>query len=271
MQECDTASVTFDITSPSNERIKWLVRLRDRKHRDSEGVFVVEGRRLYQRALDAGFSPVVTFVSDPGAQTVGEAVAVSPEALHRASYRSRSQGLIAVFEQMDTELDDIELGQCPLILLVENLEKPGNLGAMCRTAAAVRATAVVSVGDTVDPWNPNALRASTGAIFSLPVVASSWNEVEPWLADHGIKVAATSIDGDHTLWETDLSGPLAVVIGAEDEGISERARSIAGMLVAIPQADVGVDSLNASAAAAIFLFEVARQRHVSERNNPQPT
>lgn len=96
----------------------------------------------------------------------------------------------------------------------------------------------------------------------MPVMASSWAEVEPWLVERGIRVVASSIDGDRTLWQTDLSGPLAVVIGAEDVGTSERATSVADELVAIPQAGTGVDSLNASVAAAVFLYEAVRQRHL---------
>lgn len=260
MEHCDTAAVGFEITSPSNERIKWLVRLRDRTHRDHEGVFVVEGSRLYQRALDAGLAPQVTFVSDPAIGGVGETVTVAPEVLDKASYRARSQGLIAVFGQLETALDDLDKGSDPLFLIAENTEKPGNLGAMCRTAAAAGVDAVFTVGDTVDRWNPNAVRSSTGAIFSLPVVATSWDELESWVRDRGIRLVAASPDGGTTLWQTDLNGPLAVVVGAEDEGLSERAQSVAHHLVAIPQAETGVDSLNASVAAAVVLFEAVRQR-----------
>ncbi|HEX6220299.1 MAG TPA: RNA methyltransferase [Acidimicrobiia bacterium] len=254
----------FDITSQSNERIKWLVRLRERKHRDQELVFVVEGQRLYERALDAGLTPRITFVSQSGVATVGETLTVAPDVLDKASYRARSQALIAVFEQTGTGLDDIDRGADPLLLIAENVEKPGNLGAMCRTAAAAGATAVVTVGDTVDPWNPNAIRASTGAIFSVPVVVSSWDEVEPWLAVGGVRIVAASPGGGQSMWQTDLTGPVAVVIGAEDEGLSKRAASIADELVVIPQTETGVDSLNASVAAAVVLFEAARQRAVGE-------
>ena len=252
--------MAFDITSTSNDRIKWLVRLRDRRHRDAEDVFVVEGERLYRRALTAGLTPQVTFVSDPGIETVGDTVTVAPDVLDKASYRSRSQGLVAVFDQLDTSLDGIDLSDDPLVLVVESVEKPGNLGAMCRTAAAAGVDAVITVGETVDAWNPNALRASTGAVFSVPLAVSSWEEVEAWLADREVSVVAASPFGRATLWETDLAGSVAVVIGAEDRGLSERAESVAHELVAIPQANTGVDSLNASVAAALVLFEAIRQR-----------
>lgn len=251
----------FDITSPSNERIKWLVRLRDRKYRDAEGVFAVEGSRLYQRALAAGFDPIVTFVSDPAVEgVVGDHVTVTPEVLDKASYRSKSQGIVAVFRQGSLTLEDLDPGPSPLLLIVENVEKPGNLGAMCRTAAAVGVDAVITIGEIVDRWNPNALRASTGAVLTVPLAASSWDEVEPWLEERGISIVAASPDATKSLWQSDLTGPIAVVIGAEDEGLSEHARSLAHRRVAISQLQAGVDSLNASVAAAVVLFEAVRQR-----------
>lgn len=251
----------FDITSPANERVKWLVRLRDRRHRDAEGLFVVEGRRLYERALAAGLKPIVTFVSDPGiAVSVGDKISVSPEVLDKASYRPRAQGLISVFEQYGDSPDHLEIEGAPLLLIAEDVEKPGNLGAMCRTASAAGAHAVFTVGDTVDRWNPNALRSSTGAIFSLPVVATQWDEIGPWLADRGVMVVAATPHASDPVWGVDLTGPVALVIGAEDAGLSERARAIADEVVAIPQDGRGVDSLNASVAAAVVLFEAVRQR-----------
>jgi TrmH family RNA methyltransferase len=251
--------VRYDITSPGNERIKSLVRLRERKARDEERLFVVEGERLYQRALEAGLEPTITFVSG-GHQTVGETVTVAPEALDKASYRSRSQGIIGVFPQFETGLGRVESSSVPLLLVIEGVEKPGNLGAMMRTAAAAGVDAVVTVGGTVDPFNPNVVRSSTGALFTLPLAISSWEEATPWLEERGIGVVGASPAGDVALWDADLGGPVAIVVGAEDAGLSEQAAAVARELVAIPQTGPGVDSLNASVAAAVLLFEVVRQR-----------
>ena len=250
--------VGFDITSPANDRIKWLVRLRERKHRDAEGVFLVEGERLYRRALTAGLEPVVTLVSDSAVATVGETVSAASEVLDKASYRSRSEGIIGVFPQFDVTLERVKTPK--LVLITEDIEKPGNLGAMVRTAAAAGADAVVAVGSTVDPFNPNVLRASTGAVFSILIAVSDWDAVEHWLVGHGIRVVAASPEAPTSLYEVDLVGPVAVVVGAEDAGLSERAKSIASELVSIPQAQATTDSLNASVAAGIVLFEVVRQR-----------
>lgn len=256
----DTPPVPPDVTSAANDRIKWLIRLRDRKHRDAEGVFVVEGRRLYERALSVGLEPRATFSADPDGGLAGEVVTTAPEVLDKASYRERSEGLIAVFDQFQTGLDRLEVSSTPLLLIVEGIEKPGNLGAMMRTAAAAGVDGVITVGGSVDVFNPNALRASTGAVFSVSLAVSSWDDVVPWLAERRIRPVGASPDAPAQMWDADLSGPLALVIGAEDRGLTDRAQTAVDELVVIPQVGSGVDSLNASVAAAVLLFEAVRQR-----------
>lgn len=250
-----------DILSPSNDRIKWLIRLRDRRHRDAEGVFVVEGERLYRRALVAGLEPLVTFVAaETTVETTGPTLSVSPDALDKASYRQHSQGVIAVFGQIDTRLAALDVGRDPLILVAESIEKPGNLGAMLRTAGAAGADALVAVGETVDAHNPNVVRASTGALFTVPLALTDWDSLDLWLGEKRIRVVSASPDATEAVWETSLAGPLAIVVGAEDEGLSERATAVADLSVRIPQSTGPVDSLNVSVAAAILLFEARRQR-----------
>lgn len=254
-------AVVPDITSSGNDRIKWLVRLRERRHRDAEGVFVVEGGRLYNRAIAAGLSPVVTFVTEGAdVDVVGEVVTVEATALDKASYRERSEGLIAVFPEMMTSLDSLDIGQTPLLLVAEGVEKPGNLGAMMRTAGAAGVDAVVTVGESVDAHNPNAIRASTGAIFSVPLAITSWDELAPWLAARGIRLLAAAPSGGISLWDADLTGPVALVVGTEDQGLSPAAFEHATGIVEIPQSEGPVDSLNVSVAAAVLLFEATRQR-----------
>lgn len=254
--------MSVDIASPTNERIKWLVRLRDRRHRDAEGVFVVEGERLYTRALEAGRVPRVTFVEpDLSLETVGPAVTVAPAALDRASYRQRSQGVLAVFPQQDTGLTDLTPpGPDPLLVVAEGVEKPGNLGAMLRTAAAAGADALIAIGATVDLHNPNVLRASTGAVFSMPSAVTTWEELSPWLEKTGVRLVGAASSATNSMWDSDLTGAMALVLGAEDAGLSERALASLDEAVAIPQAPGAVDSLNVSVAAAILLFEARRQR-----------
>jgi RNA methyltransferase, TrmH family len=250
-----------DITSPGNDNIKWLVRLRERKHRDAEGLFVVEGDRIYRRALEAGFVPEITFVTDTSVvETVGKVLTVDPTALDRASYRRESEGIIAVFPQLDTTIAHLDLGTPPLILIAENVEKPGNLGAMLRTAGAAGADALITVGEALDAHNPNVVRASTGALFTVPLAMANWDELAPWLEHNGIRVICAAPDAAEPVWEAHLTGSLALVVGAEDAGLSQRAMALADRTVLIPQDTGIVDSLNVSVAAAILLFEARRQR-----------
>jgi len=253
--------VSPDITSPTNDRIKWLVRLRERRHRDDEGVFVVEGERLYRRALEAGLRPRVSFVAvDSSVDTVGETMTVAPTALDKASYRSRADKVIAVFPQLNTRLERVETPADPLLLVAEDVEKPGNLGAMLRTAAAAGADALIAVGGKPDPHNPNAVRASTGALFTTALAVSAWEELDPWLKERDIEVLCSTPTATEPVWDIDLTGPVALVVGAEDAGVSERAAAVCDRAVQIPQVTGTVDSLNVSVAAGVLLFESRRQR-----------
>lgn len=251
--------MTYDITSAANDRIKWLVRLREREHRDAEGVFLVEGERLYARAIESGLSPRVTF-TDGTTATSGATVTVKPAVLDRASYRKRSQRVIGVFPQLGTDLAELRLPDEPLLLIAENIEKPGNFGAMLRTASAAGVDAVITVGSGVDIHNPNTVRASTGALFTTPVAVSTWVELTPWLSGHGIRQVGASPAGDVSMWDADLTGALALAIGAEDEGLSPDALRRCDPVIAIPQTGTVVDSLNVSVAAAVLVFEARRQR-----------
>ncbi len=254
--------VTADITSPANDRIKWLVRLRsDRRRRDAEGLFIVEGERLYRRAVEAGLYPIITFLStESGAGTVGETLTVSPDAMDKASYRQRSQDLIGVFPQIDRRLANLSVPDRCLLLVAEEIEKPGNLGAMLRTTGAAGADALIAVGEHIDSHNPNLVRASTGSLFTTPLAVTDWETLGPWLDSREIDVVAASPDAGVSMWEADLSGPLALVVGAEDTGLSSSALQVADRSVRIDQEKGTVDSLNVSVAAAILLFEARRQR-----------
>ena len=249
------------IISPANDRIKRLVRLRDRKHRDMEGVFVVEGRREVGRATRAGLRPlgVYQLADEPESFPAETVYRCSPEALAKASYRSSPDEVIAVFDQFDTSLDRMAVGADPLILMTEGLEKPGNLGAILRTADAANADVVIAVDSKVDPFNPNVVRASTGAIFSVPFAVATLSETMEWLRVQQVSLLAASPEGDKPPWEIDLTGPVALMVGAEDLGLSAAAIEQADRLVRIPMLG-SVDSLNASVSMAILAYEAVRQR-----------
>jgi len=259
---CDTRVFmeNIEISSPKNERIKRLVRLRDRAHRDAEGVFLVEGERLMSRAQANGLTPLEIYVA-PGHALERDPTStiVEPAVLDKASYRSQAEGPIAVFAQFSTSLATIETGPSPLILIAESIEKPGNLGAILRTADAVGATAVITAGSGVDPFNPNVIRSSTGAIFSVPYAHSSLSELSQWLDDNTIELIITSPDAQTPYWEANLTGPLAILVGSEDRGLSDQAANLANRAVAIPMLGIS-DSLNVSVTAALLAFETRRQR-----------
>ncbi len=239
--------------------MKRLARLADRVARDAEGVFLVEGRHLVERALRAGFVAEAAYGDGSVAVDGLHMVSVIPEVLDRVSYRRRSQGVIAVFRQRRSRLDDIALGSESLVLVAENLEKPGNLGAILRTADAVGADAVVSVPDPMDVFNPNAIRASTGAVFTVPAPGASVGELRAWLSSAGVRLIAADPTAVARLWSADLTGPVALMVGAEHEGLSSEALSAADLVVSIPQAGAA-DSLNASVAMAVLSYETLRQR-----------
>ena len=247
----------FEITSAANPRMKRLARLA-RGDRD-DGLFAVEGERLVRRALAAGLEPVEAY--GDGSVTVEglHPVLVAPGVLDRVSYRERSQGVIAIFERRRSDLEDIVPGEPALVLVGEGLEKPGNLGAILRTGDAVGADAVITVPGEIDVFNPNAIRASTGAVFTVPVASGTVAETRMWLGRHGIELVAADPEATRTVWEADLTGPVALMVGAEDVGLTEEARAAADVLVSIPMAG-SVDSLNASVSMAILAYEAVRQR-----------
>ncbi|MDH3730126.1 MAG: RNA methyltransferase, partial [Acidimicrobiia bacterium] len=203
--------MTYDITSPSNDRIKELVRLRDRKHRDASGTFLVEGLREVSRATDAEVEIEEFFLCpDFGAQSMSSDVpvtTVSATAFAKISQRQNPDGILAVAKQWTTSLDAIVLSATPLVLVAEAIEKPGNLGAMLRTADAAGIDAVVACDPVVDVFNPNVVRASQGSLFSVAEGVGSPDEVMAWLKANGMAVVTTFPDADITYTDVDYTGP----------------------------------------------------------------
>lgn len=257
------------ITSLQNERVKDLVRLRERRHRDRTGRFLIEGYREIGRAVAAGavidtlyvcrdlfLGPNEDDLLDSLPDT--EIVELAAGPFRKISYRDRPEGLLAVAPQFPTDLALLAPGPAPLVLVAESIEKPGNLGTMLRTADAAGAT-MIAADPTTDPFNPNVVRASTGTLFTTPLAVDGSERVLEWLRSHSIAVAATTPDTDVLYWDADLSGPVAIVVGAEQYGLSDTWLEAADIRVRIPMAGVA-DSLNAAMAAGLALFEAARQR-----------
>lgn len=264
--------MTDPITSTSNPRIKALVRLRTRRERDTTGTFLVEGYRELTRALDAGVRIETLYTCDelylggnePAlvarvASDGSEIVPVAPEPFAKASYRDRPEGLVAVARQFDTSLDRIDLDDDPLLLVVEAIEKPGNLGTMLRTADAAGVRGVVVTDPTTDPFNPNVVRASLGTLFTVPVAVTDTPAAIAHLARHGVTTFATTPDATLPHSAADLTGPVAIVVGSEQYGLSDTWLTGADERIVIPMPG-SVDSLNAAMAAGIVIFEALRQR-----------
>jgi len=263
------------ITSVVNPRIKELVRLRERRERDRSGLFLIEGYRELRRAAEGGLRLEALYHCPSlylgeneaalveGARRAGsEVVSVAEAPFRKASYRDRPEGLLGVARQFPTSLDLLDPGPDPLILVVEAIEKPGNLGTMLRTAEAAGAAAVIVCDPTTDPFNPNVVRASLGTLFSLPLAVADTARTLAWLHQRGVRTVATTPSATRAHWDTDLTGAVALVVGSEQYGLSADWIAGASERVLIPMPG-SVDSLNAALAAGIVLFEALRQRTAS--------
>jgi TrmH family RNA methyltransferase len=260
------------ITSLQNPRIKQLVRLRERRERDDAGLFLIEGYREVRRALEkqvklhelyyapdwflGGNEPALLEQAQAAGAKLYE---LTQEAFAKCSYRDRPDGLLAVAPQWRRGLGDLALSPHPFLLVVESIEKPGNLGTILRSADAAGVDAVIVCDAVTDLFNPNVVRSSTGVLFSVPVVVEESAAVLAWLKDKGIRVVATTPDTPKLYTQTDLRGPLAIVMGSEQYGLSEFWLKESNALVRIPMAGQA-DSLNVAMATIITLFEAVRQR-----------
>ncbi len=267
------------VTSRSNPRVRAAAALRDRAQRDAQGLAVVDGAREIARALAAGATLVEAFVCEPLVRTADARsalaalaasgvprVSVSPAAFDRIAYGARSDGIVAIARIPATGLESIgaALPDDPLVVVLEGLEKPGNLGAVVRSADGAGAHAVIAASPRTDLWNPNAIRASIGTIFAVPVASAASDEVAAWLRDRGIRIVAARVDGGIPYEAADLTGPLAIVLGSEARGLSDAWRGDDVVAVRLPMHGVA-DSLNVSTAAAVLLYESRRQRDARRR------
>lgn len=241
------------ITSADNPRVREVLRLRKSRERRRAGLFVAEGQREVERAIAAGLTLRETYVAPellPEWAHGGQEV--SARVLARMAYRAEPEGVIAVVEAPQRELPR----NGSLYLVTVGVEKPGNLGATARSAEAAGADALVVAEGQADIWNPNAIRASTGAVFSLPVVEATLDEV----AALDVALVAAVVGASVRYTDADLTGPTALVVGAEDKGLPQQWRDAAALQVSIPVRRGTADSLNAATAAAVLLFEAVRQR-----------
>ena len=265
------------IDSPANPRIKAALALRERRGRDAAGLTLVDGGRESLRAMNAGALVETAFVcrslvgSNDARRVVEkletpigpygaevELVEIGERAFERLAFGDRTDGVVLVVRIPDRRLEDLAIPAAPLIVVTEDVEKPGNLGAILRTADAVAADAVIAAGGT-DLYNPNVIRASIGTVFSLQVAAAPAAEVAAWLRERDVRIVASRVDGARLHVDADLTGPVALVLGSEADGLSDAWRGPDVEGVRLPMLGVA-DSLNVSAAGAVLLYEAWRQR-----------
>lgn len=270
----DNGQVMTDplITSPANPRLKAVVALRRRRARDERGATLVDGAEELAIALAAGVRPEVLFwcpelFNADGAQegvvaqaraAGAEAVRLSRLAFEKIAYREGPDGILAVVPTPRSGLSLPASPRPPLVLVAEGVEKPGNLGAMLRTAEAAGIAAVVAADPVTDWANPNVVRASKGAVFAVPVATATTADLLEWARRRGIRLVVTTPGTDVRYTDVDLTGRVAIVVGAEKHGISPELLA-AGQPARIPLRGK-VNSLNVAAAAAVVIFEAVRQR-----------
>lgn len=263
------------INSPQNERVKRVIRLRARSDRDTEGLFLIEGNREIRRALAAGIQPDTVFfcpslmakpdtdLPDLCASRGYAPIECSENVFRRMAYGDHPGGILIVAPQIRKTLATLALPDNPLVLVAVEIEKPGNLGALIRSADAAGVAAVIACDGATDVFNPNAIRASIGLVFSMPVVETTTSELLPWLRHSGLKILASTPHADLDYTRADLRNNLAIAVGAEDRGLSNAWLQAADLKVRIPMRGKA-DSLNVSVAASALLFEAARQRHAGD-------
>lgn len=275
------------LRSAANAKVKHLVRLRENRYRRKTRRVIVDGWRETSQAIAAGLELISLYRGETATPVAGdEAVAtvlshptvlerttwVSDAILEKISYGDSVRGVVAEFAQPADRLNELNLPASALVLVLDRIEKPGNIGAVFRCADAAGVDAVL-LSDCPDRFNPNAIRNSVGAVFSVPAASGDQPTVAKFLADRGFDVVAARVESSTPLWSVDLTGPIAIVLGNEASGLGDRWQSLPPTVdrdgvvklpaviqgVQIPMAG-RVDSLNISVSAAVIAFEAARQR-----------
>ena len=263
----------MDITSPSNPKLKHVVKLRTCREREETGEMIVEGFRECRRALDLGYRPHAIFhcpelylknENEPAlvAECAAKGAAVytcSRICFEKIAYEERPDGLLMTGPHITVPLASLKLPDHALVIVTEAIEKPGNLGTILRSADAGKVAAVIVCDRTTDIHNPNVVRASTGTMFSVPIVEATSDEALAFLKAHGFKILAASPHAEKLHFEVDLTGNVAIALGAEQYGLTAKWMDGADLRVRIPMLGLA-DSLNVSAAATILVHEAVRQR-----------
>jgi TrmH family RNA methyltransferase len=260
------------IASLQNPHVKDAVKLRDRRHREKQGRILIDGARELQRAEAGGVRLIEVFVCEPlcrsedarqllsNLPSSGATIyQVAEPVFAKLAFGERAEGVLGVAATPETSLARLRLPDLPLVAVFEGVEKPGNVGAVVRSADGAGVSALVAADAQTDLYNPNAIRASLGTIFTVPVAAATAADTLAWLRRRGLAIFAARVDGSIPYTEADFRGPAAIVLGSEAKGLSFAWSGPDVTAVRLPMAGVA-DSLNVSAAAAVLFYEARRQR-----------
>ncbi|KQN93526.1 RNA methyltransferase [Sphingomonas sp. Leaf231] len=261
------------ITSFSNPLVKRVQALRDKRHRREEGLFLAEGLRILTEALETGRIPRILFFAAASAGhplvralieavegDFGEAIETTPDILSKLSGKDNPQAVVGVFDTFETTLDMLDRTASPIWLVAERLRDPGNLGTILRTGDAVGAGALILVDECVDPFSTEAVRASMGALFTVPIVRVIWPEFLAWLREGPGQLVGLSLQTEHGYREADYAAPTFLLTGNEAQGLPDEYEAECDLLVKMPMLGKA-DSLNAAVATAVMAYEVlARHR-----------
>ena len=259
------------LSSTQNPKIKKLLALQQKSSlRRETGLFVVEGRREIQQCIDAGYEIDTLYIRAKETEAVVppdmpagiNTCFVSPHVYERIAYRESTEGVIAVVHTRNRTLDELSFKDNPLLIVLERVEKPGNLGAIMRSADAAGADAVIVCDPLTDLFNPNLIRASLGAVFSVPCVVCTSEECIRYLKENHIRILTAQLQDSSLYYDTDMISPTAIVMGTESTGLTNSWREAADAHIRIPM-NGKLDSLNVSVSAAVLLYEAVRQRLTS--------
>lgn len=261
------------ITSLQNPRIKNLVLLQEKsRERRKQNVVVVEGFREAGIAITAGLRLIEAYycreIADLDLSMLpsdSKMIEISRQVFEKVAYREGSDGFIALFEPKLLTISDLKLRKDPLIIILESVEKPGNLGAILRTADAVNADAVIICDPLTDIYNPNVIRSSIGCVFSVQVVACSSSQAQAWLVENKVTSYAAELKASERYDIHDYKGATAFIMGTEADGLTEAWINFCDHRIIIPMLG-RIDSLNVSVSTAVLLFEAIRQRGFDSRN-----
>ena len=259
-----------EITSTSNSKIKKLVALQQKSsERRESALFVVEGRRELKHCLDAGYSVEAFFVLDSAYESLsrefpqmasGKVFVLSRQVYEKIAYREGTEGIVAEVHAKALTLEQLRKEGSPLYVVLESVEKPGNLGAVLRSADAAGADGVIICDPLTDLYNPNLIRASIGAVFTVPCVACSSQEAIRFFKENSVSILTAQLQDSSLYYDCDMRKATAIVMGTESSGLPRIWREAADAHIRIPMLGQ-LDSLNVSVSAAILLFESVRQRN----------